>query len=125
MSAPEAAQAALVRIPSIPRDDAGPVFPAPWAARAFALTVALNGRGIFAWTEWSAVLGPKVAETARGREADPEAYWRAWLAALEEILGAKKVAAPAEIVTLQEAWRAAAERTPHGEPIELTPAARR
>jgi nitrile hydratase accessory protein len=119
LSAPEGAGAALREVSSIPRDDSGPVFPAPWAARAFALTVALNERGIFGWQEWSMVLGRKVAEVARGQEGEREAYWRAWLAALEEILGRKSVATERELLALQEAWREAAERTPHGEPVEL------
>lgn len=119
MSAPEAGRAALNDIASIPRDSDGPVFPAPWAARAFALTVALNERGIFTWTEWSKTLGPKVAVATEGRIADPEAYWEAWLAALEDILGRKQVAAPGALLDLKEVWREAAEATPHGKPIEL------
>ncbi len=113
MSGPEAALAA------IPRGVDGPVFPAPWAARAFAMAVALNERGIFTWGEWSETLGPQVARATAADAADAEAYWKAWLAALEDILGRKAVAAPADLLDLQEAWRLAAERTPHGQPIEL------
>lgn len=119
MSAPESARAALTDVASIPRDTDGPVFPAPWAARAFALAVALNERGVFTWTEWSATLAPQVATTTRGDPASSEAYWEAWLAALEEILGRKKVAARADLLDLKEAWHEAAEATPHGRPIEL------
>ncbi len=53
--------------------------------------------------------------------AIPEAYWRAWLAALEEMLAQKRVATHADLADLKEAWREAAERTPHGEPIVLPP----
>ena len=109
----------LKSVASIPRDIDGPVFPAPWAARAFALAVALNDRGIFAWSEWSATLGPKVAMETAADPSDAEAYWRAWLAALEDILHTKKVAGGSDLLDLKEAWRDAAERTPHGEPIEL------
>jgi len=118
LSAPEA-RAALGSNPSIPRDAEGPVFPTPWAARAFALAVALNQRGVFGWPEWSRTLGERVAESARDDPADPETYWRAWLAALEDILVEKKVGSPGALVGLRQAWRAAAERTPHGQPIEL------
>ena len=123
MSAPDANGAPLSDIASIPRDTDGPVFPTAWAARAYALAVALNERGIFSWGEWSETLGPKVAIATRGRAADAEAYWEAWLAALEDILGRKQVAARADLLDLKEAWREAAELTPHGKPIEL-PASR-
>ncbi len=119
MSAPDAASAALDHVASIPRDADGPVFPAPWAARAFALAVALNARGVFAWGEWSKTLGPKVAAETAADPSDAEAYWRGWLAALEEILRTKQVADASNLNDLKEAWREAAERTPHGKPIEL------
>lgn len=79
----------------------------------------MNERGFFTWTEWSNALGPKVAVATEGRFEDPDAYWEAWLAALEDILGRKQVAAPHDLLDLKEAWREAAERTPHGQPIEL------
>jgi nitrile hydratase accessory protein len=120
LSGPEGAGAALASVASIPRDAEGPVFPAPWAARAFALAVALNERGLFTWREWSEALGAAVARTPDADAADPEAYWRAWLAALEEVLASKKVAEAADLRSLQEAWRRAAEATPHGHPIELS-----
>jgi nitrile hydratase accessory protein len=118
LSASEA-RAALQHVPSIPRDIDSPVFPAPWAARAFAMAVALNERGVFAWSEWSEVLGPQVAKATAHDPSDAEAYWQAWLAALEEILGRKSVASAAALLDLKEAWREAAEHTPHGQPIEL------
>lgn len=111
-------EAALAEVRSIPRDGNSPVFPAPWAARAFALAVALNERGVFEWREWSETLGPAV-ERAEGDDADPERYWRAWLSALETILTAKALTHPAHLAALRDAWEAAAEATPHGQPIEL------
>jgi nitrile hydratase accessory protein len=120
LNAPDASRAALQTIATIPRDSDGPIFPAPWAARAFALAVALNERGIFTWGEWSEALGSKVAVTTRGRTDDAEAYWEAWLAALEDLLGRKQVAARDDLLGLKDAWREAAERTPHGQPIELS-----
>lgn len=119
MSAREAAADAVASLGSIPRDAEGPVFPAPWAARAFALAVALNERGLFPWKEWAETLGAKLAAEPQADAADPEAYWRAWLAALEDILTRKAVATGGDLLALKEAWRAAAERTPHGRPIEL------
>jgi len=119
LSASDASGATLHDIESIPRDSDAPVFPTPWAARAYALVVALNERKVFTWSEWSATLGPKVAIATRGRANDADAYWEAWLAALEEILGRKQIAARTDLLHLKEAWREAAERTPHGKPIEL------
>jgi nitrile hydratase accessory protein len=81
--------------------------------------VALNERGVFTWGEWSKTLGPKVAAETQADAADPEAYWRAWLAALETVLADKQVARGADLLDLKEAWREAAERTPHGQPIAL------
>jgi hypothetical protein len=81
------------------------------------MAVALNERGIFTWGEWSKTLGLHVANVHDA--ADPEAYWRAWLTALEDILGAKSVGSRAALLDLKEAWREAAEHTPHGQPIEL------
>lgn len=119
MNPPEAAGQALAALGPIPRDAGGPVFPAAWAARAFALAVALNERGLFSWSEWAEALGAATAQADDRDPADPEAYWRCWLAALEELLARKAVARPAELAELQEAWRRAAEATPHGEPVEL------
>ena len=119
MHGPDAKIAAL---PSIPRDESGPVFPAPWAARAFAFALAAHERGLFSWGEWAEALGRAVAEG--GDDADPERYWRCWLSALERLVEQKAVADAGELAALREAWREAAEATPHGEPIELGKARR-
>ena len=81
--------------------------------------MALEERGVFAWSEWSETLGPEVARMTAEDAADPEAYWRAWLAALETILRRRQLAEASELLDLKEAWRRAAEATPHGQPIEL------
>jgi nitrile hydratase accessory protein len=119
LSASESVAAALSSVASIPRDAEGPVFPAPWAARAFALAVALNEHGVFSWGEWAEALGAAVARAAKPDPSDPEAYWRAWLAALEALLAREAIAEAADLLALKEAWRRAGEATPHGRPIEL------
>jgi nitrile hydratase accessory protein len=93
-------------------------FPSPWTARSFALAVALQERGAFTAGEWAEALGAALRRSPDG-PADPEAYWRAWLGALEDMLERKQLARPGDLPALQEAWRRAAERTPHGQPIEL------
>jgi len=103
----------------IPRGEDGPVFPTPWAARAFALAVALNEAGLFAWSEWAEALGAELAGQPDAEGSDPEDYWRAWLAALESMLRRKGMGDGDDLFALREAWRRFAEVTPHGEPIEL------
>jgi nitrile hydratase accessory protein len=112
---PEAA--AFAAVPSIPRDDDGPVFPAPWAATAFAMTVALNERGLFTWPDWAERLGAAIA--ARGPSAGPEDYWLCWLSALETTIASIDPGSDGDLERLREAWQRAAHETPHGEPIEL------
>jgi nitrile hydratase accessory protein len=111
---------AVASMPGIPRDEGGPVFREPWEAQAFALVVALNKRGLFTWSEWAAALG---AEIKRAQAAgDPDlgnTYYRHWLAALERILATKGVASAAMLARYRDAWDHAADRTPHGSPIEL------
>jgi nitrile hydratase accessory protein len=119
LSAPERGDAALVAIVCIPRDQDGPVFPSPWSARAFALAVALHDAGVFAWSEWADMLGGAITRRAQTDADDPDAYWHAWVAALEEILASKRIASGADVLVFREAWRRAAEATPHGKPIEL------
>jgi nitrile hydratase accessory protein len=92
-----------------------PVFAEPWEAQAFALVVALHERGAFTWPEWSSALA---AEIAREPGAS---YYHQWLAALERLLSEKGVTDPATLARYRGAWERAAERTPHGTPIELAP----
>jgi hypothetical protein len=81
------------------------------------MSVSLRERGVFNEGEWAQGLG---AEIALGpAEAGNEAYFNAWLRALEKLLVAKGVATEGQLHELAEAWRAAAEATPHGQPILL------
>jgi len=111
---------AAAGLPGLPRDSDGPVFHEPWEAQAFAMTVALYRRGLFAWTEWAAALA---AEIKRAQETgDPDrgdTYYRHWLAALERLVAEKGIADMASLARYRDAWDHAADRTPHGQPIEL------
>ena len=119
----DAAQQALQAVPGIPRDGDEPVFKEPWEAQSFALTLSLFEQGLFTWKEWTAAL---VAEINRAQQAgDPdtgETYYLHWLAALENIVAEKGVTDDATLGRYHDAWRHAADRTPHGEPILLDPA---
>jgi nitrile hydratase accessory protein len=111
---------ALDAVPGIPRDEDGPVFAEPWEAQAFALAVALHERGVFTWPEWAAALADEIARAQAAGDADTgETYYRHWLAALERLVADKRVADAATLDRCARAWGRAAERTPHGTPIEL------
>ena len=94
-----------------------PPFDAPWQAQVFAMTVSLSERGLFGWDEWTKALGAEIA--AGPSRAGNEAYFLVWLSALESLLTSKGVAAKGRLRELAEAWREAAEATPHGKPIVL------
>ena len=117
-----AAARATDHVPGIPRDEDGPVFREPWEAHAFAMALTLHDRGVFTWTEWASALA---AENKRAQaNGDPdtgETYYRHWLATLENLVAEKGVATSKTLHRYRDAWDHAADRTPHGAPIELTP----
>src|SRR5260221_11588492 len=87
MSAPD-----IAALPSIPRDEEGPVFRAPWDAQAFAMAVMLPERGHFAWTEWASRLAQEIAAArTRGESDDGTRYYHYWLAALEKLVADKRI----------------------------------
>lgn len=97
-----------------------PVFNAPWEAQAFAMALALHERGLFTWKEWAAALAAVIAEArARGEPDTGEHYYRHWLTALERIVAAKGLVSAGLLEQRRHEWEEAAERTPHGQPIEL------
>ena len=107
-------------LPDLPRDSAGPVFHEPWEAQAFAMALALHERGLFTWNEWAATLAQEIkAAQAAGDPDTGNTYYRHWLNALEHLVAEKKVASGDALARYREAWRHAAQRTPHGTPIEL------
>ena len=113
-------------LPALPCDAQGPVFAAPWQATAFALTVALHERGVFGWDEWAARLSDAIRDAQAAGDPDlGDTYYVHWLTALERLLLERGIAAPLALAGLREAWRTAAEATPHGEPVRLNAAARR
>jgi nitrile hydratase accessory protein len=110
-------------LPGLPRNEDGPVFTAPWQAQAFALALALHERGVFAWTEWAEALTEAIRRAQAAGDPDTgDTYYQHWLDALEQLVIAKGLADPDRLHALEHAWEAAAERTPHGLPIELTDA---
>ena len=101
------------------------MFSAPWEAQAFAMAVELQTRGAFTWKEWSAALAREIgADPAGGNDDSGTRYYEHWLAALERLATEKRLTSSRELTARKAAWKAAAEATPHGEPIALDAAAR-
>jgi len=105
-----------------PRDDGGPVFREPWEAQAFAMTLALHQRGLFSWSEWAAALAAQIRKAQAAGDADlGDTYYRHWLLALEALVAARGASSAEELSRYRCAWSHAADRTPHGQPIDLYP----
>jgi len=110
----------LHALPSLPRDEDGPVFAEPWEAQAFALAVKLSEQGHFTWKEWAAALAGELKAAAdRGEPDDGSRYYHHWLAALERLVTAKGLTDSAAMLERKEAWADAYRHTPHGKPVEL------
>jgi nitrile hydratase accessory protein len=119
---PESARRAAEAVPGIPRDASGPVFRAPWEAHAFAMALALHEKGLFAWPEWSAMLGEEIKKAQVAGDPDTgETYYHHWLATLERMVAEKGATSTQALSDHFKAWECAMHRTPHGKPIELRP----
>ena len=119
---PAAARRASEAMPGIPHDAEGPVFREPWEAQAFAMALALHERGLFTWPQWAATLAEEIKRAQAAGDPDTgETYYHHWLAALERLVAEKGVATPEMLARYHDAWDHAADRTPHGQPIELRP----
>jgi nitrile hydratase accessory protein len=111
---------ATAALPGQPRDGSGPIFREPWQAQAFAMTLALHERGLFSWSEWAEALAAQIAAAQASGDPDfGDTYYHHWLSALEKLVAAKGASSLDELLRYQRAWGHAAERTPHGEPIDL------
>lgn len=97
-----------------------PVFREPWEAHAFAMVLVLHQRGLFSWREWADKLAAQIAAAQVEGDADlGDTYYRHWLRALESLVVAKGAGSDVELARYREAWDHAADRTPHGQAIEL------
>jgi len=106
----------VLSLPRLPRDADGPVFAEPWQAQAFALTLKLHEQGAFTWPEWAQALSEQLAADP---DDDGSRYYEHWVAALEGLVSARKLAEAEELEARKAAWRDAYLRTPHGQPVEL------
>ena len=88
-------------------------FDEPWQAQAFAMTVHLHEQGHFTWAEWAEALSAQI------HSGTDRAYYAHWLCALEALIAAKGITTQATLTNTADAWKNAAARTPHGDPIKL------
>lgn len=109
-------------LPGQPTADGEVVFGTPWEAHAFAMTIRLHEQDVFMWPQFAATLAEEInlAQTA-GDPDTGDTYYHHWLAALERLVAEQGMASIDEQERTREAWRRAADRTPHGRPIELLP----
>ena len=97
-----------------------PVFEQPWHAHVFALTVALNESGRFAWPDWAARFSATLKRHGLASELDGgDDYFHAWLETLEAILAEDGAAVALDVEAVRAAWEAAYLSTPHGAPVRL------
>ena len=103
-----------------PASGDAPAFAEPWQAHAFAMVVQLHERGLFTWREWADTLAECIAAAQAAGDADRgDTYYAHWLAALERIVARKGASSVGELSRYAAAWDHAADRTPHGQAIEL------
>jgi len=110
------------QLPSLPRDEDGPVFKEPWEAEAFAMTLNLHAQGHFTWPEWAERLGAEISAAPDAGDADRgDTYYLHWLKALEGLVAEKGLLTTDDLANRRDAWDKAARATPHGQPIVLPP----
>ncbi len=107
-------------LPGQPESDGGPAFREPWEAHAFAMAVRLHEQGLFTWPHWAATLADEIERAQAAGDPDVgDTYYHHWLVTLERLVAEQGAASPDEQERTRDAWRRAADRTPHGQPIEL------
>ena len=107
-------------LPSLPSDEEGPVFREPWEAQAFSMTLMLYEQGHFTWKEWAECLGAEIAEAKKRGDPDlGDTYYLHWLAAIEKMVAEKGILEADSLRRRKIEWDAAAQATPHGQPILL------
>jgi nitrile hydratase accessory protein len=111
-----------VKLSPLPPGGDAPVFAEPWQAQAFAMVLQLHERGLFSWPEWAEALARQISRAQAAGDPDHgDTYYHHVLAALEALVAAKGAGSADELSRTAQAWEHAAERTPHGQPIELQP----
>ena len=82
-----------------------PIFEQPWHAQIFALTVTLNERAHFSWSEWAERFGTTLQTHGLAQSLNGgDDYFLAWLDALESLLAGRGVVQADELGALKIAW---------------------
>jgi nitrile hydratase accessory protein len=79
-----------------PQDAGEPVFTTPWEARIFAITAHLADSAAVEWDDFRGGLIERIAN-GDAPEGDGTPYYRAWLAATEDLLARLGTCAPGEL----------------------------
>ena len=116
----------IANLPSLPRDQDGPVFNQPWEAKAFALAVRLSEAGCFTWPEWVKIFSQEIKAAQELGDPDlGDTYYQHWLNALERICTEKRLVGGEDMRRRKATWRRAYLNTPHGKPVDLSAAVKR
>jgi nitrile hydratase accessory protein len=79
--------ASILDSPGLPKQANSPTFNEPWEARAFAMVLVLQQRGLFTWPDWTAALAAEIASAQQRGDPDlGDTYYQHWLRALEKLL---------------------------------------
>ena len=95
-----------------------PVFSEPWEADTFAMLVTLEKQNLISWPEWADELGAEIKQSSTSTDTGADYYVHV-LSALEKLLVKKRIVSTQGLEQYQAGWARVAERTPHGEPMEL------
>jgi nitrile hydratase accessory protein len=110
-----------IEIKPLAQADGEPAFEEAWQAELLALAHALSEIGVFSSTEWSETLGAQLQRmSARGEADDRNTYYRAALAAIEQLIAEDGRINADALAARTEDWRRAYLNTPHGKPVELS-----
>lgn len=103
------------------RKDGAPLFDEPWQAQALAMADVLVRSGTITAQDWANTLGAQLKITVAAEPAhDANAYYRAVLAGLQDLLYRSRTVEPDQVARLQRKWELAYLNTSHGSPIELS-----
>lgn len=111
----------------LPREpvEGAPTFTVPWHAEVLGIANVLMQSGMYSADEWAAALGVQIRQLGEAGEPDTdETYYRAVLAAVEQLAAEKSPSTGGSLEERVEAWRRAYLNTPHGQPVLLEAADR-
>lgn len=115
MSPPDESPSRGTRAP-----DKGTLFAKQWHAEVIAVRELLVADGRISPEDWSRALGAELDRRHASGAPDTDAtYYEAFLAVLEQVTAAGRLATPSEIDRCEADWRAAYLSTPHGQPVVL------